>query len=116
MNILFALIAGPLLGWFMKSLPLGIAIYLASTSLLFTFQSITVLLAWMGDEGGFFGLRKEGAFGPAPTGFPVSYAEGELYSYGIVNLVITLVGLGVVVLFGRIRARRDARRNSVAIP
>lgn len=115
MNVIFAIIVGPLLGWFMKSRPTAIAIYLASTSILFTFQSITVLLAWMGDEGGFFGLQKEGAFGATPTGFPITYTNGGLYSYGLVNLVITLLGLGVVVLFGRLRTRRDAKRTSVSV-
>lgn len=115
MNIIFALIAGPLLGWFMKSRPLAIAIYLASTSILFTFQSVTVLLAWMGDEGGFFGLQKEGAFGPTPTGFPITYTNSGLYSYGLVNLVITLLGLGIVILFSVLRTRRDAKRNSVSV-
>lgn len=111
MNIIFALVDGPLLGWCMKSTPLAVAIYLAATSLLFTFQSVTVLLAWMGDEGGFFGLQEEGAFGPTPSEFPIAYTDGGLYSYGLVNLVITLLGLGIVIVIGRSRARRDAKRS-----
>lgn len=115
MNIIFAIVAGPLLGWFVTPRAQSAAIYLASTSMLFTFQTLQVLLGWMADEGGFFGLVDHGAFGPAPTGFPVVYSESELYSYGLVNLVITLVGLGIVLLFGRLRTRRDARRDIVTV-
>lgn len=115
MNIIFAIIAGPLLGWFIKSRPQSAAIYLASTSMLFTFQSIQVLLGWMADEGGFFGLIDHGAFGSAPTGFPAVYAPSELYSYGLVNLVITLLGLGIVFLFCWLRTRHDAKRGSVDV-
>jgi hypothetical protein len=46
---------------------------------------------------------------------PAGHSESEVIAYGIVNLVITLAGTGLV-LFGHwIRARRTAPKNVATV-
>jgi hypothetical protein len=43
--------------------------------------------------------------------FPIDYAQGEVVAYGVVNLLITGVGVGLVLLGARLRSRRTGRRS-----
>lgn len=113
MNLVFTVVAAPLMGWFITSRPGAISIFLAAQSILFSFQTLSVLLAWMAGERGFGGTAEHGAFGPAPTSWPVRYDEGELMAYGVVNLALIGVGLVIVVGVGHLRARRPSARLAV---
>ena len=112
MNIIFTIVAAPLMGWFIKSRTGAVAIFLAGQSVLFVFQSLTVLLAWMAGEGGFGGATEQGAFGPAPSSFPVRYEESDLWAYGLLNLALILLGVAIVIGAGRLRVRRAAKSGT----
>lgn len=55
------------------------------------------------------------AHGPKPAAFPIESSFGELVSYGVVNLVVFAVGVGLVLLGSRVAARRTAGRDAVAV-
>lgn len=113
MNIIFTIIAAPLIGWLVKSRTGAVAIYLAAVAQLFTFQTLAVLLGWMGSDTGLF---ESHAFGPPPTGFPIADTYlADLIAYGVVNLVIVLVGVGLTIGSGSLRVRRSAKRTAVAV-
>lgn len=112
MNIVFTIVAAPLLGWFIRSRPAAVAVYLAGVSVLFTFQTLAVLLSWLAGETGFGGASDHGAFGPFPTELPLTYVDGEVWSYGLINLLISLTGVGITVLLNRLRARGRRTRAS----
>ena len=93
------------------ALPIGLLIhrrapailtYLAVGAWVFTFQTASLVLSWLAHEG-------RSAFGPFPSAFPAVHDSAELYSYAAVNLVITTIGVGLVVLGHRLRARRQSR-------
>lgn len=119
MNFLFAIVAGSLVGYLVKPRGLAVAIFLALESWFFTFEVVVVLLGWMAGAGGFGGATQQGAFGPAPTGFPLEYSSADMWEFGAVNLVALLLGVGVTVgvhvLAGRRAARRAARRDVVSV-
>jgi hypothetical protein len=48
----------------------------------------------------------------------VSFDNGELVAYGVVNAIITLAGVGLVLLGARVRARRTthSRLDTVDVP
>jgi len=50
------------------------------------------------------------AFGPYPD-----FDSGQLWGYGMINLMIYAVGLGLVTLGSRIRTRRNVRRANVEL-
>ena len=108
MNLIYtALVALPL-GLFLTSRSTAVLSYLLIGSYLFSFQNTSVLLSWLGHGS-------DPAFGPYPEGFPAEAATGEVIGYGVVNAVITLVGVGMVLLGARLRARRVSGRNVVAV-
>lgn len=109
MNVVFTILFAFAIGFFVKQRGLAILVYLALDAILFTFQTLSVLLYWMSDGDGRL------AFGPAPTTFPVEYSESDTWGYGVVNLVIIAVGVGLVVLGTKVAARRAAKRHSVAV-
>lgn len=113
MNILVAPLAAILIGLFVRSRMIGVLLFLAVESLYFTFQTLIVLLAWMGGQGGFGGATERGAFGPAPTGFPVAFDEGEVWAYGLVNLGMILFGLAITIAISALKQRRIAKREAV---
>ncbi len=115
MNILFTLVAAPLIGFFVKQRSTAVALYLAAEASLFAFQCLALLLAWMAGEGGPTGAQDQGAFGPAPTGVPISYDESELYAYGLVNLVVVLVGIGLTTGLNVVARRRASRKHVIAV-
>ncbi len=109
MNIVFTLLFALPIGFFIKQRGLAIVTYLALDAILFSFQSLGVLLGWMANEPPL-------AFGPAPEGsFPVAYSASELFGYGIVNLIVISVGVGLVVLGTVLAKRRSADRVAVTV-
>ena len=109
MNIIFTILFALPIGFFIKQRGLAIVTYLAIDAILFSFQSVGVILDWMANQG-------RPAFGPAPEGsFPVTYSASEYIGYGVVNLIIITVGVGLVVLGAFLSKRRSANRVSVSV-
>jgi hypothetical protein len=107
MNLLFTLVGALPLGLLVRRRHVALLTYLIVDSFLFSFQTLNVLLTWM--SGG-TGIGGGSGFGDTPSGpFPVAYAQGEVLAYGVVNLVITTVGVGLVLLGARLRSRRSGR-------
>jgi hypothetical protein len=107
MNLLFTVLGALPLGLLVGRRHAALVSYLLVDSFLFSFQTLNVLLTWM--SGG-KGIGGGSGFGDSPTGgFPLDYAQGEVIAYGVVNLLITGVGVGLVLLGARIRSRREAR-------
>lgn len=112
MNILFTILAAFPIGFFVRPRMIAVTAYLAADALIFTFQTLGMLLTWMAGEGGISG---EKAFGPFPTGFPIEYEKSEFVAYGVVNLVIVLAGIGLTLLGTRVAAKRSARKDVVTV-
>jgi hypothetical protein len=104
MNLLLTVLAAFPLGFLLARRESALLAYLIADSFVFTFQTLNVLLTWMsGDKG----LGGSSGFGDYPRGsFPIHYAQGEVMAYGLVNLLITLAGVGLVLLGARVRSRR----------
>lgn len=108
MNIVFTVLFAFAIGYFVKDRGLAVVAYLALDAIVFAYQTLSVLLSWMADDAPL-------AFGPAPTGFPVEFSSSELVGYGVVNLIIIVVGVGLVVLGTRVGVRRASKRTAVAV-
>ena len=108
MNLIYTVLIALPLGLLIASRSTAILSYLLIGSYLFSFQNTSVLLGWLGDEG-------PPAFGPSPEAFPAKAEYGEVIGYGVLNAVITLVGVGLVLLGARLRARRLAKRDVVTV-
>jgi len=89
--------------------PLGFAVrnrmaayiaYIALHAFVFTFQTLNLLIEWVGGS--------EHAFGTYPDA-----NSSDVWGYGVVNLVIYLVGLGLVALGHRTRAWYGVRRGGL---
>lgn len=115
MNILVAPLLAVLIGLFVRSRLVGVVLYLAVEGLFFTFQTLVVLLAWMSGQGGFGGATEEGAFGPAPTGLPLTFSEGDVFAYGLVNLLLIAIGVGVTGVIATLRRRQRSRRAGIQV-
>ena len=98
------------------ALPIGLLIhrretailtYLAVGAWIFSFQTASLVLSWLAHTG-------RSAFGPFPTAFPAAYDSAELYGYAAVNLIMVTVGVGLVVLGGRLRVRRALKGRAAA--
>lgn len=115
MNLFFTVLAALPLGFLVARREVALMSYLLVDSFLFTFQTLDVLLTWM--SGG-TGVGGGSGFGDSPTGaFPIDYVKGEVIAYGVVNLLITGFGVGLVLLGARLRSRREVRRTSAgAVP
>lgn len=113
MNILVTPVLVVLIGLFVRSRLIAALLYLVIESIVFTFQTLMVLLSWMAGMGGFGGATEQGAFGPAPTGFPVHFSEGEAWLYGLANMGIMIVGVALVVLIVTLRNRSRAKKSPV---
>ncbi|MGO1835539.1 putative carbohydrate phosphorylase [Actinomycetales bacterium JB111] len=114
MNLLVTPVVSVLIGLFVRSRLLAAILYLSIAAILFTFQTLTVLLVWLGGEGGFGGSAEQGAFGPGPTGgLPLQFDEGELWAYGLVNVGILLVGVALTILVVTLRNRSRAKHADV---
>jgi hypothetical protein len=109
MNLVFTVLFAFAIGYFVKQRGLAVVTYLALAAIVFSYQSVGVLLSWMADE-------PPVAFGPSPQGsFPVEYSSSETWGYAALNAVIIAVGVGLVVLGDHLAARRAAKRDTVSV-
>lgn len=95
--IIMILVALPS-GFFVKNRLAAYVVYIAIHAFVFTFQSISLVIEWAGGS--------EAAFGP----FPEASSE-SVWGYGVVNLIIYLVGLGLVTLGYRLGSKRRNNRT-----
>jgi hypothetical protein len=102
MLIALMLVLSLAIGWFVRPRLTAYVAYLAAFSLVFTFQSVVLITEWAGGD--------QKAFGAFPNG-----GRGEVWSYGVVNLVILAVGLGLLTLVTVLASRRRGR-SAVAKP
>jgi ABC-type xylose transport system permease subunit len=103
-NLLFTVLCALPLGLLVGRRQVAVLAYLIVDSFLVTFQTLAVLLTWM--SGG-KGIGGGSGFGASPTGaFPIEYARGDVLAYGVVNLLITAAGVGLVLLGARLRSSR----------
>lgn len=113
MNLFFTLFAALPLGYLLSRRAVALTTYLIADSFVFSYQSVWVLLTWMSGDNGLGGAS---GFGPTPRGpLPVDHSTGELLAYGLVNLVITLAGIGLVVLGTKLRARGADQKVAVDV-
>jgi len=108
MNLIYTVLLALPIGLLIASRSTAIVTYLLIGSYLFSFQNTSVLLSWLGHSS-------KSAFGPFPDSFPAQAVDSEVFGYAVTNVLITLVGVGLVVLGGWLRARRVARRDIVAV-
>jgi hypothetical protein len=108
MNLFFTVLAAFPLGFVITRRQTALLSYLIVDSFLFSLQSLNLLLTWM--SGG-SGLGGSSGFGDTPSGsFPIDYSSSEVIAYGVVNAIITLIGIGLVLLGSRVRARRSSAK------
>jgi hypothetical protein len=86
------------IGWFVRDRLTAYVAYLAAFSFLFTFQSTMLITEWAGGNKNAFG------------GFPKAN-KGDVWSYGLVNLVFFAVGLGLLTAGTVLAARHRARQT-----
>ena len=75
-------------------------------------DSSPVLLNWMSAKDGMGGAK---AFGPFPSAIPIAYEQSKVFAYGVVNLVIIAVGVGLTIGVNKLATRREAAKNSVSV-
>ena len=112
MNIVFTILAALPLGLSVKKRSAAVLAFVIADLFVFTFQTLDVLLNWMAGNSGIGGAS---AFGPHPETLPITYSAPDVIAYGVVNLVITLAGIGLVVLGNKIRTRRAATKDVVSV-
>jgi hypothetical protein len=88
------------IGWFVRDRLTAFVAYLAAFSFLFTFQSTMLITEWAGGNKNAFG------------GYPKA-DKGDVWSYGVVNLVFLAIGLGLLTATSVLSSRR---RNRRAVP
>ena len=103
MNLIYTVLFAFALGYFIKNRGVAICVYLCLEALIFTFQTLNLILEWAGGSQEAFG-------GP----FPDSSA-GSAAAYGAVNLVITAIGVGLVALGSRTSAKRARSTTTVEV-
>jgi hypothetical protein len=109
MNVLFTVLFAFAIGYFVKHRGLAIVTYLALDAIVFCYQTLHLLLEWL--AGG-----SEPAFGPNPSGgLPLEFSNRDLTVYGVVNLVIIAVGIGLVLLGTKVAARRAEKKGVIAV-
>ena len=96
MELLLMIVAPLPLGRFVRSRMVAVVTYVAMFAVLFTFQSMALVIDWAGGS--------QAAFGPFPDA-----TDQKVFEYGAINLIILGVGIGLVHLGARWRARREAR-------
>ncbi len=101
MELIVLILAALPIGFFVRNRTAAFIGYIALQAFVFTFQSISLVIEWVG------GSTK--AFGDYPDA-----STGDVYSYAVVNLFIYAAGLGLVILGQRL-ARRRAVRSSASL-
>lgn len=100
MNIVYTLLLAFPLGFLIRDRAAACALYLAGGAFVLAFQSVNLLVEWADGSTSAFG-------GPFP-----GHEQEKVIGYGLVNLAITAVGIGLVLL-GALVARR--RRSSARV-
>ena len=108
MNLIYTVLVAFPLGFFVRDRSTALLSYLLFGSYLFSYQSTSVLLDWLGHSS-------PSAFGPFPDDFPAKASRSEFAGYGVVNLVLTLIGIGLVLLGHRVATRRRTKRDAIAV-
>lgn len=103
MEIIVLLLAPLPLGLLVRNRTAGFVAYTALHAYVFTFQSVALVVGWVSGDG-------RSAFGPYPAA-----DTGEVWAYGLVNLVVYAVGLGLLVLGQRVAARRRSARAATSL-
>lgn len=101
-NIIYTVLLAFALGFFIRSRVAAVALYLAGGAFVFAFQSVNLLVEWVGGSKSAFG-------GPHPH-----YESSKIFGYGLLNLTITLGGVGLVILGAKVAAKRAEKERSLA--
>ncbi len=112
MNIIFTIVASLGIGFFVHKRSTAVLAYLLIDSFVFTFQTLDVLLSWMSGANGITG---SGAFGPSPKGLPLDYQQSEVFAYGIVNLLIVVIGIGLTLGAHKLAEKRTAMKAVIPV-
>jgi hypothetical protein len=106
MNVVFTILIAMPLGYFISRRSTAVITFVLANSFLFTFQTAFLVMKWVdGDEH---------AFGERGRDWSTEQ-YGQFYSYIAINALIIAVGVGLVILGHKIRARRTASRDVVAV-
>lgn len=99
--IIMVLVPFPL-GRFVRNRTAAFVGYIAIHAFVFTFQTAGLVLEWANGS--------TAAFGPFPT-----FDNVALFGYGLVNLVIYAVGLGLVTLGCRVGSKSGLHRRDAEL-
>jgi hypothetical protein len=106
MNVVFTILIAFPLGYFISRRSTAVITFVLANSFLFTFQTAFLIMKWVdGDEH---------AFGDHGLDWSTERSV-QFYSYVVINALIIAVGVGLVILGHKIRERRTARRDVVAV-
>ncbi len=93
MELIVMIVAAFPIGFFIRNRTPAYITFIAVHGFVFTFQTLMLTIEWIGGS--------KAAFGPYPKA-----DKAQVWSYAAVNLVIFVVGLGLVLLGQRVAARR----------
>jgi hypothetical protein len=99
MELILMILAPFPIGYLVRNRTAGFIAYLALHAFVFTFQSTALVIEWVGGS--------TTAFGDYPHA-----PKSEVWSYAAVNLVILLVGIGLLLLGQRVGGRRRTAHQS----
>jgi hypothetical protein len=106
MNVVFTILIALPTGYFISQRSTAVITYVLANSFLFTFQTAFLIMKWVdGDEHAFGNHTLEWS----------TERSVQFWSYVVLNGLIIGVGVALVVLGHRIRARRTAKRDVVAV-
>ncbi|CCH69487.1 conserved hypothetical protein [Phycicoccus elongatus Lp2] len=104
MNVIYTVLLAFAIGYFVKNRGVASALYLAGGALVFAFQSVTLLIEWASG-------KNTKAFGDFPD-----YTASNVWGYGVVNLIITIIGIGLVQLGVWVSHKQAAKKGVVQVP
>lgn len=102
MELLIMILAPLPIGYLIRNKTAAYVSYLALYSFVFTFQSMYLVLEWVGGS--------TAAFGPTPHA-----NDAYIWAYAAVNLGVLAVALGLVALGQHLQARRSRRAQAVSL-
>ena len=105
MNIIYTILAALPIGFFAKTRSGAVLTYLSVGAIVFSFQSVGVVLDWLSNN-------QPVAFGSSPSRFPITYSHSQFWGYGLINLLIFSVGVSLTLLGGYLAERRASKRNT----
>jgi hypothetical protein len=106
MNVVFTILIAFPVGYFISQRSSAVITYVLANSFLFTFQTAFLLMKWVdGDEHAFGNHTLEWS----------TERSVQFWSYIVINALIIAVGVGLVILGHKMRARRTAKRDVVAV-